>query len=145
MSKNRLALHSVAVLAIVVFVFLAISSAASTPQAASKVSTEGGVTTSKGVVHQVSPEPKPYDALGLVFATTEIQYDDKGKEISSQQGIVMLLLKEAQKIGGNDIINLRVDETVSYSSTQEKTSTGTIIVTTKTVTVSGCALAIKYR
>jgi len=144
MSKNRLALHSVAVMAIVFFVFLAISSAGSTPQAVSSTTVDE-TTTSKGIINQVPTDSKPFDSLGMVWATSTKQYDDKNKLISSQDGIVILLLKEAQKIGGHDILNLRVDETISYSTTQEKTSSGTRTVTIKTVTYVGSALAIKYK
>jgi len=144
MSKNRLALHSVAVMAIVFFVFLAIGSAGSTPAAVTST-VASGETTSKGNVNQMGQDSKPFDSLGLVWATSTMQYDDKNKVISSQEGIVIMLLREAQKVGGHDILNLRVDETVSYSTTQEKTSSGTRTVTIKTVTYVGSALAIKYK
>ena len=144
MSKNRLTLHIVAVFVIVFFAFLAISSAASSPKTTSKV--ESNEISSKGVIHNMpTPDQKPFDALGLVFATSVTNYDDKGQEVSTQEGIVILLLREAQKIGGNDIFNLRIDEKVTYTTTQEKTSNGTKTITKKTVTYSGSALAIKYR
>jgi len=148
MSKNRLALHLVAVIAIVFFVFLAIGSAGSTPKSVTSTdeTVEGGVTSSKGTVNQVPTDPKPFDSLGLVWATTTRQYDGKNNLIAgSKEGIVIMLLREAQKIGGHDILNLRVDETVSYSTTQETTSSGTRTVTIKTVTYVGSALAIKYK
>jgi len=145
MSKNRLALHFVAVLVVALFAFLAISSTGSTPQVtASKV--ESSEIKSNGVVyHLPAPDIKPFDVLGLVFATSVTQFDEKGLEVSNQDGIVTMLLREAQKIGGNDIFNLRVDEKATYTTTQEKTSNGTKTITKKTVTYSGSALAIKYR
>jgi len=52
-----------------------------------------------------------------------------------------MLLREAQKLGGNDILNLRIDEKETYTSVQ----TRGITTTTKTVTYTGSALAIRYR
>ncbi|WP_461255311.1 hypothetical protein [Treponema sp. R80B11-R83G3] len=149
MSKNRLALHSVAILAIVFFTFLAISSTASTPKIAAPVgSTETVVsskTTSRGRVNDLpGPDQRPFDALGLVFATTETKYDQNGNEIANQEGIVNLLLREAQKLGGNDILNLRTDENVTFYQSKIKEGSTEKTITTKTVIITGSALAIKY-
>jgi hypothetical protein len=144
MGKNRLVLHSAAILAIVFFAFLAISSGASTP-AVTSTTVDSNQTSSKGAVYDMKPESKPYDALGLVWASSVTKYDENGVEASSQEGVVILLLREAQKIGGNDIVNLRVDENVTFSRTQEKVGSSIKTVTRKTVTYTGSALAIKYR
>jgi len=148
MGKNRLALHAAAILAILFFAFLAISTGASVPAAVTKV--DSNEITSNGNVYdmprpEAKPEGKSFDALGLVFATSVTKFDEKGLEISSQEGIVTLLLREAQKIGGNDILNLRVDENITYSTTQERVGSNTKTVTRKTITKTGSALAIKYR
>jgi len=157
MSKNRLVLHLAAVLTILFFAFLAISSGASTPKATTtrieydEPAAPTVVNTSQDTVvgrteHQkdsapvksiTGPTEKSYDALGLVFATSVTKYDAKGNVITSQESIVTLLLRESQKLGGNDIVNLRTDE-----NTTTRTGPG---VYEKTVTVTGSALAIKYR
>ena len=144
MGKSRLLPHLAAILAIVFFAFLAISSGTTTPAVATPVNSNE--ITSNGNVHDMpKPEQKPFDALGLVFVTSVTKFDEKGLEISSEEGITTLLLREAQKIGGNDILNLRIDENVTYSKTQEKVGTNTKTVTRKTITYTGSALAIKYR
>jgi len=148
MGKNRLVLHSAAIVAILFFAFLAISSGASTPAVVGSTETtaSSSQTTSRGVVHNMpEPEQKPFDALGLVFATSVTQFDENGAEASSQDGIVIMLLKEAQKIGGNDILNLRIDEKVTYTRTQVKSGSSTKTISKKTITYTGSAMAIKYR
>jgi len=144
MGKNRLALHIAAVLAIMFFAFLAIGSAASTPSASSSAS-DSSQTISKGNVYQLEPDHKPFDALGLIWVTSVKKFDEKGMETYSEGGVVTLLLKEAQKLGGNDILNLRVDENITYTKKDIKTDNGFRTVTTKTITYTANALAIKYK
>jgi hypothetical protein len=99
-------------------------------------------TTSKGLVHNMpAPDGKPFDILGMVFATSVTKFDEKGLEITSEEGIIIMLLREAQKIGANDIFNLRIEEQVIF----EKTVVGLKTITEKKVTTSGSALAIRYR
>jgi len=142
-------MHLVAILTIVFFAFMAISSGATTPAVTASddktlVSTSSTVS-SKGVVHDIpDPSQKRFNALGLVFAKSESNFDENGLEISSQEGIVNLLLREAQKLGGDDILNFRVDESVTFVKTQVTSNNSTKTTTTKTVTYTGSALAIKY-
>jgi len=149
MCKNRLALHFVAIMAIVFFAFLAISSAASTPKIVTPVGEETVIsskTTTTGRVNSIpGPNDRQFDILGLVFATSVTKFDVNGLEISSQEGIVTMLLREAQRIGGNDILNLRIDENVVFTQTKIKTSSNEKTITTKTVTYTGSALAVKYK
>jgi len=162
MGKKRLGLHFVTILAIALFAFLAMSSAASAPKAVTTVGEKtiiSSVTTSNGVVQDMPgptqmpgpppPAGKQFDVLDLVFAVSVSEYDEKGVEISAQEGIVTMLLREAQKLGGNDILNLRIDENVTLIQTQTVTegSSGntTKTTTTKKITYTGSALAIKYR
>ena len=146
MRKRRLVLHSVTILAIVIFAFLAIGSAAIRPNTVETASvSSSSVISSEGHIYNMPPPEggvsgKSYVTLGLVFATSVMEYDEKGKEISSQEGIIIMLLKEAQKLGGNDILNLRTDEKVTYDVTRQGNSSSS----RKTVTTAGSALAIKY-
>ena len=156
MGKNRVALHWVTISAIALFAFLAMSSGASTPKLITPIGEDtviSSVTDSKGVVQNLQvPQPtagKQFDILDLVFATSVSEFDEKGLETSSQEGIVTMLLREAQKLGGNDILNLRVDENTIFIQTQviSEGSSGktTKVITTKKVTYTGSALAIKHR
>ena len=160
MMKKRLVLHLVTILTIAIFAFLAIGSATTTTPVprADVTDTEGtilsSVTSSTGTVHGIRPvaSVRPYEVLGLVFATSVTEFDENGLEVSSQEGIVTMLLREAQKLGGDDIINLRVDENVTnrqYTTTQTRTEAGgtttrEVTVNRKTVTYTASALAIKY-
>ena len=156
MGKNRVALHWVTIMAIALFAFLAMSSGATTPKLITPIGEDtivSSVTDSQGVVQNMpAPAPagsKPFDILDLVFATSESVFDEKGMEISNQEGIVTMLLREAHKLGGNDILNLRVDENTIFIQTPvvSEGSSGktTKVITTKKVTYTGSALAIKYR
>ena len=160
MGKKRLGLHSVAIFSIVIFGFLAISSTATTRNRTGDVvdSEEtilSSTTDSKGLVyHMPSPGGKPFVVIDLVFAVSVTEFDENGLEISSQEGIVTMLLKEAQKLGGHDILNIRIDENVvatQVTITEQKAATSNApsstrkkIVTRRTVTYTGSALAIKY-
>ena len=149
MKKRQLVLHSVTILAIVLFAFLAIGSAAvsSTTRETTSVSSE---ISSEGNIYNMPPpnggvSGKSYTTLGLVFATSVMEFDEKGMEISNQEGIVIMLLREAEKLGGNDILNLRTDETVTYEVINSTgTSSSSKKPSKKTVTTTGSALAIKY-
>jgi uncharacterized protein YbjQ (UPF0145 family) len=148
---KKLVLHAVTVIAIFTFGFLALGSSSSPkPVAASTVTGEETIvvseTKSKGTVYHIpSPERKAYTTLGLVFATSTTKYDDKSREISSQEGIATMLLREAQKLGADDILNLRVDENTTWIAHTSTDSTGKeVSVMTKIITYTGSALAIKY-
>lgn len=150
MGKKKLMLHSAAFLAIAVFGFLGIGSTASSQK--SVVGEEVVVsskTTSKGRVNNmIDPHEKSYETLGLVFATSVTEFDEQGHETSSQEGIVTMLLREAHKMGADDILNLRIDENTVLIRTTSKTSTSTDSTTRtssrRKVTYTGSALAIKY-
>jgi len=147
MGKNRIGLHFVAVLAFVVFGFLAISSTATTRKSVVTVGEEtivSSTTTSRGRNNNMDPpHEKSYDTLGLVFATSVTEFDENKNEISSQEGIITMLLREAHKLGADDILNVRIDEnTVIIQITSEGTTPKTYLK--RTVTYTGSALAIKY-
>jgi hypothetical protein len=151
-----------AISGIALFALLAIGSAQSAPDAVAASEEQtivSSVTTSKGAVQNMPgpaqmpgpppPAGKQFDVLDLVFAVSVSEFDEKGTEISGQEGIVTMLLREAKKLGGNDILNLRIDENVTIIRTEITTegSNGptTRTITTKKITYTGSALAIKYR
>jgi hypothetical protein len=163
MSKNRLSLHFAAIMAVVLFVFLAIGSAqqqkttpapAPTPTPAPAPrptdNTDRIISSdTKSDIDRVDalekPANKPYDALGLVFATSVTRFDENGYLLTSQENIVLLLLREAQKLGANDIFNLRKDTNTTVAYTQVTTNGVTRMARITTITVTGSALAVKYR
>jgi hypothetical protein len=107
-------LYTVKILSIALFAFHVIGcKTAPKPIIAENVNVfTGSATVSTGAVYEIRPSPnmRPYEVLGLVFASMAIEIDGNKLEMSSQEGIITLLLREAHKLGGNDIINLRVDE-----------------------------------
>jgi hypothetical protein len=151
--RKKMVPHFIAVITFCFFGVLALGSTATTKKAAVPDVTETTVvsseTTSTGkVYHLPGPEGKPYTTLGMVFATTTTEYNEKGNEITSQEGITTMLLREAHKLGADDIFNLRVDQNITWvatvTTTEDSSSTKTETVMTKTVTYTGSALAIKY-
>ena len=151
MKKNELMSHIVFFLAFVsvtVLIFGASCMAMpSVPHFAPEPPVEKTDTTDKstGTVHDFpDPASRPFDILGLVWATSVSQYED-GKIVSSQEGIILMLLKEAENLGGNDILNLRTDESVVEAERRVRIEGRERTITTRTVTQTGSALAIRYR
>jgi len=164
MTKKRNMTHGIAIVAICLFAVLAIGSLGSIPKVAQEATIveEAGedkiissVTTSYGVVHNMQnpinsgnmpyAQLKPYRALGIVFATSTTSFDEDGFEFASQEGITILLLREAQKLNADDILNLRVSENITWVESDVDNNDGTFTkVRTKTVTITGSAMAIKY-
>jgi hypothetical protein len=157
MNRKIVLKHGIAIVAICFFGVLALGSTSSTPKAVTSSVISGSqeetvissVTKSRGVVHNVpDPNQKSFTSLGVVFATSVTKFDEKGLETSSEEGIVTLLMREAKKVGADDILNLRVDENITWV---ESTITGTgstatkTVIKTKTITITGSALAIKYQ
>jgi len=106
-----------------------------------------------GLVQNTSIPEKQFDILGLIYATSVSEFDVKGSMTSTQEGVMFMLLREAERLGGHDILNLRISENVTENWIEDGTdrigSGGQPIrgITnyTKTVTYTGSALAIKYR
>jgi len=147
MGKNRLALHLAAILGIVFFAFLAIGSdTKTTTPAVIDTSTEVKLSSGGNRVDSVraAPGDRQYETLGLVFATSTTKLEN-GREIANEEDVIILLLKEAQKLGGNDIVNYRWSENTVTSQEKRKEGGSEKTINTKTVTRTGVALAIKYR
>jgi len=144
MNKKNL-LHVIAVISLGGFILLGLSCGTmqrATQSAPTENTTASVETSTEGIVyHMPAPDGKPYDTLGMVFATSVTRFNENGLEISNEEGVLIMLLREAQKLGGNDILNLRIEESVVY----EETTLGMTKVAKKTVTYAGSALAIKYR
>ena len=170
MTKRNVFTHGIALIAILFFGVLALGSTASAPKIARETSEKtvvSSVTTSYGVVHNMQDPNnnynmeyaslKPYSAMGMVFATSTTNFDENGLEFASQESILIMLLREAHKLGADDILNLRLSENTTWvettvttennasSSSSGGTSAKETKIMTKTVTITGSALAIKYQ
>ena len=135
--------HTIAIMLLVIFAAFALGSTASTPddfeeEPAPTLSSNRTTTTGPAYNISPSPEARPYEVLGRVFATLVRTTDENGSvEVSSVESIQTLLLREAHKLGANDIVNIRVDENIQIMRNEEGTHT--------TVTFTGSAIAIRYR
>jgi uncharacterized protein YbjQ (UPF0145 family) len=95
----------------------------------------------KGTVQNAMIVKKDYDPLGIVFASSEEKIDARGNRTGSKVTYEMIM-REAQKLGADDIINYRVDvnRTVEYklgakaNTTYEYTASALAIKYTETVT-----------
>lgn len=144
MTRKKILAHSIALIAICLFGVLALGSTTSAPKVAgetiiSSVTREGGF-----VQNMPELDGKAYSILGMVFATSETSFDEKGLEMASQEGIVMMLLREAHKLGADDIINLRWSENTIWIESTSTSGSSSTKKMTKIVTHNGNALAIKY-
>ncbi|MDR0569500.1 MAG: hypothetical protein LBG87_09890 [Spirochaetaceae bacterium] len=77
---------------------------------------------------------KDFETIGLVFTETQLVTADRGKD-EGQIFSYQALLKEAQALGGDAIINVVIDEKTRISTGSKKEYT---------TTWYGSALAIKY-
>jgi len=115
---------------IICFIFIGCHSTPDTPD------TPESQTKSTGNVANVSLETKDFITMGIIYVTSTAKFDDDGKKMISGSKITYeMLIKEAQKLGAEDIVNLRIDE----YSTEDKDDDDITIVTYKAT-----ALAIKY-
>jgi len=134
MDKKRI-LHIVVLTAFVVFVCLGLASACSffTPSVSTSSidSTEYG---SKGQVDQITLVEKDFIVVGMIFITSS-ETRVNGEIIKGSPVTFEMLLKEAEKLGADDIVNLRIDTTSRqiYSGESEEVTT-----------YKATALAIKY-
>ncbi|MCL2831918.1 MAG: hypothetical protein FWD78_01995 [Treponema sp.] len=164
--KRNLLKHGGALFVIILFVALAFGSATQVSSVQKDSSDQiviSSETQSTGIVHDMQDpmfngnmeysKMKPYTTLGMVFATSTTNYDENGHEFASQESVLILLLKEAFKLGADDIVNLRTSvnttwyqvllDNASQQNTANTSTTPTKIMK-KTVMISGSALAIKY-
>ena len=95
------------------------------------------IVKSFGEVSQVPLEKKDFIAMGVIYVQSSATLDVNGMVINGSKVTFEMLLKEAEKIGADDIVNLRVDEIVTPPSY------GSIGYASR-VTYKATALAIKY-
>ena len=90
---------------------------------------------------------KDFTGLGLVFAETEVERH-RNKDSVTASGEVLThyaLLKEAQKLGADGIVNVIIDIQIDYKGVRQKLGSWTLVDTGDQVEKwFGSALAVKY-
>jgi uncharacterized protein YbjQ (UPF0145 family) len=118
-------LHFIAVMSFVIFIVLGLASTCkSTPDIPILSSEEYFEMNRDGQVKQVGfatdiVTTKDFITVGLIFVESSVTLDSNNKIIEGSKITFDMLLKEAQKLGADDIINLRIDEIVNTSVTEE--------------------------
>ena len=108
------------------FIFVSCSSTNSASANLSKMKRTGNVSN-------VNLETKDFITMGIIFVTSSVKFDDDDEIISGSKITFEMLMKEAQKLGADDIVNLRIDEVETTHSDYSRT-----------ITYTATALAIKY-
>jgi hypothetical protein len=68
-------------------------------------------TKKEGLEHRVAPvSPRDFDITGIIFVSSTAKINSRGEIIEGSDITYDMLMREAQKLGGNDFINLRIDE-----------------------------------
>ena len=168
MNLARKMVFSVSILAIC-FSFVA---CVYTPSTRSSPSTTSGefftdpssnyaIMTKDGIIMQANIVPtKDFTTLGLIFVESSATIDSDGRILQGSKITFEMLMKEAHKMGADDIINIKIDEIENIIVTEETRIVPTRVVTdygntvvdkettvqiiTKTVVYKANALAIKY-
>ena len=108
-----------------------------------------------GVILQTNLVPaKDFTSLGLIFVESSATIAPDGKILSGSKITFEMLMREAHKIGADDIINIKTDEIEKNSTVMERsvpsassytTAPVNMQVTVRTVDYKANALAIKYK
>ena len=93
----------------IISVMLAVSLLSACGMHRKKESVSDWQHASVGNYSQLVPAVKDFVVKGVVFVTSEVVYDEnggkKGSEITNE-----MLMKEVVKLGGDDIVNVRMDQ-----------------------------------
>ena len=118
--------------------------------------------TQNGLIMQAYIAPKDFTSLGLIFVESSAVIAPDGKIIAGSKITFEMLMREAFKLGADDIINIKIDEIENFSVTEEtkivskrvrNPNTGAyqtvdresiVRTSTRTVDYKANALAIKY-
>jgi hypothetical protein len=91
-------------------------------------------TEKEGLVARVVPEsPRDFTVKGIIFVSSSAKINSRGEFIEGSGITYDMLMREAQKLGGEDFVNLRIDE--------RKVNNGNMTLADYKAT----ALAIKYK
>jgi len=127
--EKKIGLHFLAITALAFFVVLGLASA-STPSAKNDYS-----YPQSGVTNNVNIAAKDFKTLGVIFVNSVEVIDSQGNHTGSKITYEMFM-REAVKLGADDVINMKID--VNIKTDKETTKTIT------TYSYTGTGLAIKY-
>ena len=91
----------------------------------------------RGQVEQIALIEKDFEVVEIIFLTSTATVDSNGLIIDGSPVTFEMLMREAQRVGADDIANLRIDEIFTRTSVAE-------IAERRTVTFKATALAIRY-
>lgn len=160
MNKKNGMRHVAVIFFLAVFVILGLASAskpAAPIQTETGSSTSYSIMTNSGSIQQAALPVKDFTSMGLIFVESTAVLDSKDNIIEGSKITYDMMMKAAQKVGADDIINLRIDEIRKITTTEQinfitgkdvngKTTSKQekVLVTTTTVDYKASALAIKY-
>ena len=93
-----------------------------------------------GISKNANVATKDFITLGVIFVNSVEEIDSEGNHTGSKITHA-LLMREAVKLGADDILNVKID--VNEKESKEKGRSG-MEITVITYTYTGMALAIKY-
>ena len=111
--------------------------------------------TLNGKIEQIPLIEKDFIVVGMIFLTSSAIIDSNGSIVEGSPITYEMLLKEAQKLGADDIANLRIDE-IQKNTEYQKLKRQPIdyhhsiivasqrITAKREITYNATALAIKY-
>ena len=97
---------------------------------------------SYGEVEQIPLVAKDFIIVGNIYVESTATLDSYGATISGSKVTFEMLMKEAEKLGADDIANLRIDEILTSVKTADPSGQSTAI--RRTITYKATAIAIKY-
>ena len=111
--------------------------------------------TSAGNIEQITLIEKDFIVVGMIFLTSTATIDANGSIIDGSPITYEMLMKEAQRLGADDIANLRTDEIQTNTEIQTLkeewydygkyiTTVTRRIIVQRIITYNATALAIKY-
>ena len=167
MKNKKLTLHFFGVSAFIIFIVLGLACASTQkPETVvqSEVTGSPGVTKEMykdGQIHQANIiEKRDFTTLGLIFVESSADFDSNGRITNGSKITYEMLMKEAQKLGADDIINIKIDEIHIFTEAEEIKMVSyqqypmgdnrmgqreeKVITVSKTIEYKANALAIKY-
>jgi hypothetical protein len=118
--KKKLYLTNISVFAMGAALFAGCSTTAPLWSKGKEIYAKG--FTDRGNLYDIAPDARPweFDIKGVIFVESKVVVDRAGRRNGSDITYDMLI-KEAIKLGGNDFINLRVEE-IENSETEDTLS-----------------------
>lgn len=99
-----------------------------------------------GSYNNISVPIKDFTIMGPIFVESTVTIEKNGVKNGSEITSYMLI-KEAQKLDADDVINVKIDkiENIKKETIWRKDKKQKMVVTIKIITYKATALAIKYK